>query len=51
LTEELDGADAIGFEGVVDVAGEVVADSGRGDVDARCPLVDEIFDVLETVIA
>ena len=34
-----------GFEEVMDVAGEVVADGGGGDGDARGPLFDELFDV------
>src|SRR5271154_1577057 len=49
--EEFDSADAVGVEDVVDVVREVVADGGRRDGDARCPLVDEVFDVEETMVA
>lgn len=51
LAEELDGADAIGVESVVDVVGEVVADGFGQEREAGRPLVDEIFDVCEAVIA
>jgi hypothetical protein len=51
LTEELDGADAIGVENVVDVGGKVVADSGGGNGDAGGPLLDDLFDVEKTVVA
>ena len=49
--EELDGGDAVGREGVVDVAGEVVADGLRWDGDARGPFGDKLVDVGEAVIA
>ncbi len=51
LAEEFDGADAVGCEGVVNVAGEVVADGVGRNGDAGCPLFDELFDVGEAVIA
>jgi len=51
LAEELDGADAVGVEEVMDVACEVVAYGRGGDGDARGPLLDEVFDVREAVIA
>ena len=49
--EEFDGGDAVGRERVVDVAGEVVADGGGRDGDARRPLFDERVDVGEAVVA
>ena len=51
LAEEFDGADAVGVEDVVDVIGEVMANGGWRDGDARGPLFDEFLDVEETVIA
>ena len=48
--EEFDGADAVGVEGVVDVVGEVAADDGGGEGDARGPVLDEILDMQEAVI-
>ena len=51
LAEELDGADAVGVEDVMDVMGEIVP-NGRGwDGDTRCPLFDEGFDVKQAVVA
>ncbi len=38
-------------EDVVDVLGEVVADGGGWDGDARGPLLDEVVDVGEAVVA
>jgi len=49
--EELNGLEAGLVEDVVNVLGEVVADGGGWDGDARCPLVDEVFDVGEAVVA
>src|SRR5580692_10311003 len=51
LTEEFDGADAVGVEDVVDVRGEIVADGCRRKGDAWRPLFDEIFNIQEAVIA
>ena len=51
LAEELDGADAVGVQDVVDVMGEVMADGGGRDGDARRPLFDEVLDVKKAVIA
>ncbi len=49
--EAFDGVDAVGVEVVVDVVGEVVANGGGRDGDARGPLIDEFFDVEEAVVA
>ena len=38
--EELDGAEAVGIEGVVDVVGEIGADGGGTEGDAGRPLGD-----------
>ena len=51
LAEELDGTDAVGVEFVVDVESQVVADSVGGDWETGCPLLDEVFDVSEAVVA
>src|SRR5258705_12546901 len=51
LSEAFDGADAVGVEDVVNIRGEVVADGGGWDGDARGPLFDEFFDVEEAVVA
>ncbi len=51
LAEEIDGLDAGGVESVVDVVGEVVADGRGWDGDAWGPLMDEVFDVGEAVVA
>jgi len=51
LTEELDGANAVGVKDVVDVMGEVVTDGGGRDGDARRPLFDQVFDVEKAVVA
>ena len=51
LAEDFDGADAVGVENVVDVSGEVVADSGGRDGDAGGPLLDDLLDVSEAVVA
>ena len=49
--EVLDGTEAVGVKGVVDVLSEVGADAVGGDGDAGCPLADESFDVGETGVA
>jgi len=51
VAEGGDAADAVGVEGVVDVLGEVVADGGGWERDARGPLADEVFGVGEAVLA
>ncbi len=51
LAEELDGADAVGVEDVVNVRGEIVPDGGGRDRDAWGPVFDELFDIEEAVIA
>ena len=51
LTKDLDGANAVSVEDVMDVIGEIVTDGGGWKGDARCPLGDEIFDIQEAVIA
>lgn len=51
LAEELDGTETIVVERVVDVGGEVVADGGGRDGNARGPLVDEVLNMGEAVIA
>ena len=51
LAEEVDGFDAGGVEGVVDVVPEVMADGVGRERDAGGPLVDEVFDVREAVVA
>ena len=49
--EELDGTEAVGVQGVVDVAGEVGADGFRADGDAGCPVGDELVDVCKAGVA
>ncbi len=39
-SEEGDGAEAVGVEGVVDVVAEIGADGAGGEAEARGPLVD-----------
>ena len=51
LAEDLDGANAVSVEDVMDVIGEIVTDGGRWKSDARGPLGDQIFDIQEAVIA
>src|ERR1700735_4661250 len=51
LTKDLDGANAVSVEDVMDVIGEIVTDGGRWKSDARGPLGDQIFDIQEAVIA
>ena len=51
LAEELDGADAVCVEDIVDVVGEIVADGGGRKRDAWGPLFDEGLDVEEAVVA
>ena len=51
LAEEVDGLDAGGVKGVMDVVSAVVADGRGWEGDAWGPLVDEVFDVGETVVA
>ncbi len=51
LAKQLDGADAVFVEVVVDILREVFADGCGREVDARGPLVDEVFDVSEAVVA
>lgn len=51
FAKEGDRAEAGLVEGVVDVLGEVGADGFGGDREARGPFVDEVFDVLEAVVA
>ncbi len=51
LAKELDGADAVFGEVVVDVAGEVMVDGSGGQGDAESPGADEGFDVGLTVDA
>src|SRR5258705_4038144 len=50
LPEQLDGADAVGIEDVMNIRGEVMADGGGWDRDAGGPLLDEIFDVEKAVV-
>ena len=49
--KERDGGDAVGGEGVGDVVGQVMADGGGRQGDARSPLFDEGVDVGEAVVA
>jgi hypothetical protein len=51
LAEDLDGANAVSVEDVMDVIGEIATDCGRWKGDARGPLGDQIFDIQEAVIA
>ncbi len=51
LAKEMDGAEAIVVEQVVDISCEVAADGFGCDGDAWTPLLDEIFDVGEAVVA
>ncbi len=51
LAEEGDGLEARGIEGVVDVGGEIGADGFGWEGKAVGPLPDEVFDVLEAVVA
>src|ERR1700761_6771730 len=50
LPEQLDRADAIGVEDVMNIRGEVMADGGGRDRDAGGPLLDEIFDVEKPMV-
>ena len=49
--EELNGLEAGLVEDVVNVLGEVVADGGGREGDAWSPLLHEVFDVSEAVVA
>src|SRR5579875_3857365 len=49
--EVLDGADAVGVERVVDVAGEIGADDIGWDRDAGRPFANEGFDVGQAGVA
>ena len=51
LAEELDGAEAVGVEDVVNIRGEIVADSGGWDSDSRSPLFDQPLDIEKAVVA
>ncbi len=46
--EELDSADAVGVEAVVDVAGEVVANDRGRKCDPRSPFGHQFFNTCET---
>lgn len=49
--EELDGKEAVGVQGVVNIAGEVGADGFGADGDAGSPVGDDLVDVGEAGIA
>ncbi len=49
--EVMDGGNAVVVEGVVDVAGEVVADGCGRQRDARRPFGDEGVQICEAVVA
>jgi hypothetical protein len=51
LTKEFDSTNAIRVQDVVDVVGEIVADDFWAQVDAGRPLLDQIFNVQQAVIA
>ena len=51
VAEDLNGANAIGCEGVVNVVGEVLTDRPGREGKAGSPFADQVFDVGDAIVA